>query len=678
MKRYTRIISALTVTLLLAIFFTTTAFASGTNTAINQNTTDHLSKAALDLFVEADKKDDKYLVMVFCKEIDVEEINEKINENTIFNPELYTDSEKYYEIKYPELASDVLNVYGEAALAPIEGLASSEIFTPIEMAMQEDYNNFISAQRSIIKSSYSEINTKLIRDLDIKQADIVYRGSYTSTIIAYATQETIAKLCAHPNVEAVLPYSLDNGEAVPACSDDIHEIVGTDSVNGTKSSQYNSGSGYKGSGIKIGIIESGLNICDSNSPQLSSIAGRTLIRIPLIDQNETVDSHSTLVTSIIVGQKVTYNGTTYEGIVPNATVYYTSISEGALEYYNSLISLLDEGVTVVSSSLHFIHPVHLYINYEIERIIRTTGLSLVCSAGNLPENANFPNATPDDYPIGTLGSSYNVITVGNLNTTVYDNGYYMSDTSLYVDALADNNIRYIAPAKPDLVAPGKEISCLGQNNTIITYNGTSFSTPIVAGIVAQMQQCNPALKTSFNEVKAILMASADNTIIKDDTSVHDNPYLKDKSGAGLVNAKRAIELTQTTNVGTITAFASGSIIPYNNKKTVYVPEGHKLKVFMVYSRSDALLNSGTSEEIIFGISSMPDNLDLYLVAQGFNENSPNPYTSSVSTRNNVEVIEYVSQTGGNYVIWVKPTTIVPETGGKTIPFAICWTIEAVE
>ena len=676
MKRYTRIISALTVTLLLAIFFTTTAFASGTNTTINQNTTDYLSKAALDLFVEADKKGDKYLVMVFCKEIDTEEINEKINENTIFNPELYTDSEKYYEEKYPELASDVLNVYGEAALAPIEGLASSEIFTPIEMAMQEDYNNFISAQRSVIKSSYSEINTKLIRDLDIKQADIVYRGSYTSTIIAYATQETIAELCAHPNVEAVLPYTLDEGEAVPACSDDIHEIVGTDSVNGTKSTQYNSGSGYKGSGIKIGIIEGRNGICDPNTPQLSSIANSTLIKIPSVEGTSTISDHATLVTSIIAGQKVTYDGTTYEGIVPNATVYYTSILNPSY-FVPALNRLLDGGVTVVnySGSTGNIPYSLTLMEHEIDRIVRTTGVSLIISAGNQSNG---------DYKVTTPGNAYNVITVGAIDTTQYHWGYPMSDTSCYEELTysmsgSTTGTMLKTTEKPEICAPGKDISCLGSGLSVITNSGTSFSAPIVAGIVAQMQQCNPSLKTNYTEVKSILMASANPNIISNDYPTPYNSNIYVKSGCGVVDAEKAISMVQASNysTGTITAFGAGSIVPYNNKITVTLSAGQKLKVYMCYSRSDRVTSvynpSGSSHST--AVVSILDNLDLMLVRPGFNESTPNQLVSSHSTTNNIEVFTHVAQADGEYIIWIKPTSVIGETGGKVIQFSICWEIE---
>lgn len=90
----------------------------------------------------------------------------------------------------------------------------------------------------------------------------------------------------------------------------------------------------------------------------------------------------------------------------------------------------------------------------------------------------------------------------------------------------------------DVCAPGYEImaavptSC---DTTIWPYygyaTGTSFSSPLVAGIVSLMYSANPCLSTS--DVKSILKSTTD--------TVADGHLYQDSIGTGRVNAKKAVE-----------------------------------------------------------------------------------------------------------------------------------------
>ena len=65
------------------------------------------------------------------------------------------------------------------------------------------------------------------------------------------------------------------------------------------------------------------------------------------------------------------------------------------------------------------------------------------------------------------------------------------------------------------------------------FGGTSSSCPKVAGVVALMLSANPQLTP--NEVKSILQKSADDI---------DAPGYDDKTGAGRVNAYKAVQMAQ--------------------------------------------------------------------------------------------------------------------------------------
>jgi subtilisin family serine protease len=101
---------------------------------------------------------------------------------------------------------------------------------------------------------------------------------------------------------------------------------------------------------------------------------------------------------------------------------------------------------------------------------------------------------------------------------------------------------YVGPG-PDICAPGpwsystdrlgkkgyNDGSSLRDADYEPVFTGTSSATPKVAGIVALMLSANPSLTPS--QVKGILRKTADDI---------DRPGVDDKTGAGRVNALKAV------------------------------------------------------------------------------------------------------------------------------------------
>ncbi len=125
---------------------------------------------------------------------------------------------------------------------------------------------------------------------------------------------------------------------------------------------------------------------------------------------------------------------------------------------------------------------------------------------------NTGSAGCGDDPIGAVlspGNAYNVITVAHFD----DKG-----TVSWVGPPADSMspcAGYVNPStthgdlhKPDVVAPGTNITTTGLNNGFASVSGSSFAAPAVTGIVALMQQRSFYLEFYPSAVKAILAASA--------------------------------------------------------------------------------------------------------------------------------------------------------------------------
>jgi hypothetical protein len=96
--------------------------------------------------------------------------------------------------------------------------------------------------------------------------------------------------------------------------------------------------------------------------------------------------------------------------------------------------------------------------------------------------------------------------------------------------------------KPEITAPGSAIMVAdtGTQTGLAPASGTSFSGPITAGAVALVRDARPEL--SAEEVKAILMNTADLNVLKESTVLNPETTLAPISliGAGLVDVEKAI------------------------------------------------------------------------------------------------------------------------------------------
>lgn len=97
-----------------------------------------------------------------------------------------------------------------------------------------------------------------------------------------------------------------------------------------------------------------------------------------------------------------------------------------------------------------------------------SGLTVLVSAGN---------NGPDYHTITTPGISRKVITVGSCQ---WNNTKSRDSRALF----SGKGPTLCNIMKPDIVAPGDNITSCGTNNTYTTKSGTSMSTPVVSGAAA--------------------------------------------------------------------------------------------------------------------------------------------------------------------------------------------------
>lgn len=592
-------------------------------------------------------------VYIWLNDIDHDVITEAMIEEKGMDPAVYENEARFQTEIVSKIEAQLVSRVGyEATHYSVETATNSytldengayhdDSMSLLDRAVQAKTNDYVMAQREISKREHSEFNNRFIKKYVNENRRILDVGQYVTRIIVEATKSEIQ---TYAQLSEVSDLSLYVNHV-----DSIDLSIPLDQVDagysGTKGSSYNNGNGYKGTGVKIGVLEAGSGRYDASCPHLSSISGSRLLMINDAGPNSNGSGitpqnsdHATVVTSIIVGQPVTIGSMTYEGVVPLATVYQTPVTgkDSVVKAFNNMV---DRGVTVINySGGSDLGNGYYDYDRELDTLIHETGVTFVKSAGN--QGTSTGNIT-------SPGKALNAITVGNADTvnassfSSKTSPYYIHESSSYIEA-------DFLPNKPDIVAPGTRIRIVksltasekfyyedGEKST-----GTSFAAPIVTGIVAQIQQAGvlgfsrwPAL------VKSVLVTSADSAKIRTSTSSlsdSSNPLdgvsLWEKSGAGMVNAAKAVTLAKTGSKWELSFFRGQGNTGTTSEK--YFTAGKRLRVTLVFEKiNDANISSSLDY----------DDIDMNLI-----DSSGTPVAYSTSGSDNVVVIDYVIPTSGNY------------------------------
>lgn len=262
---------------------------------------------------------------------------------------------------------------------------------------------------------------------------------------------------------------------------------------------------YTGTGMTIAVIDAGF-------PNVNTMGGFQRLRdnngilggYDFYDRNPDVyanssSSHGTLVLSTMAG----YIEDEYVGTAPDAS-YYLFRTENAPNENPIEESLWVEaaeradslGVDIINSSLGyktFDNPNYTHSDSDLDglttyiskgaNIAFEKGILVVNSAGN--EGANGLNAPAD---------AAGVFTIGGVDSNG-DYAYFSSQGSAFQPT-----------QKPEVVTQGQASAIIWQDNSIGTTNGTSFSSPIMAGALACLWQALPDLSNA--EIMQLVRESA--------------------------------------------------------------------------------------------------------------------------------------------------------------------------
>jgi hypothetical protein len=299
-------------------------------------------------------------------------------------------------------------------------------------------------------------------------------------------------------------------------------------INGS----YFHNAGYTGQGILIGVLDAGFtNVNVNHAFDSLRLQGRLLGTKDIAEPNSDIysqDEHGADVLSIMTGNLPGK----YLGTAPNASYWLIRTEYSPTEYlvetdfWTSGIEFADSvGVDVVNSSLVYtefddpsLNFTYNDMNGKVSRASRAATLAskkgiIVCnSVGNYGSSLwQYLGSPADADGIITIGA---VTSIGS-----------SSDFSSFGPS-------YDGRVKPEICALGSSTVFVNKNGSVLMGNGTSYSSPVIAGTVACLIQALKETNSHF-DIESI------RTLIIQSASAYPNPT--DQLGYGIPDFDKVLK-----------------------------------------------------------------------------------------------------------------------------------------
>ena len=395
-----------------------------------------------------------------------------------------------------------------------------------------------------IDSTDLPVCRKYIDEIRKQGVKIVVTGKWDNFVTVSCNDTTlIDRIAALPFVLSTEKVWISPGDGKPSMATERDSVLNQptihpDSIYGRAITQIQMSNGdklheagFKGQGMTIAVIDAGFHNVDKIEAMKNiNILGTRDFVNPEADIYAESSHGMSVLSCMAMNQPNVMIGTAPEAsywLLRSEDEYSENLVEQ--DYWAAAIEFADSvGVDLVNTSLgyySFDDPTKNYryrdLNGHYALMSREAakaadkGIVVVCSAGN-SGSGSWKKITPP-------GDAENVITVGAVNK------YGVLAPFSSVGNTADGRV------KPDVVAVGLGSDVMGTDGNLRHANGTSFSSPIMCGMVACLWQACPEL--TAKEIIELVRRSGDRAVFPDNIYGYGIPDLW-KAYQSTVNTRR--------------------------------------------------------------------------------------------------------------------------------------------
>ncbi len=372
---------------------------------------------------------------------------------------------------------------------------------------------------------------------------------------------------------------------------------------------------YTGTGMTVAVIDAGFpGVNTMASFKRLRDSGNLLGGYNFVKRDSDVftsssDSHGTWVLSTMVG----FNQNEFVGTAPDAS-YYIFITEDVdnenpveESYWVEAVERADSlGVNIVNTSLgymNFDNPNYNYSRADLDgnTAFITRGANIAFEKGLLLVNSS---GNSGGQGVGAPADAEFVFSVG----AVDEAGNYASFSSV--------GSNFQPSQKPDVVAQGQSSVVIDTDDNLLVINGTSFSSPILAGGITCLWQALP------NKTNAEIMQ-----LVRESSSQYTNPDFL--LGYGIPNLELALGSALSLNANTLSTGLSFYPNPSTDQLFVKGIFGADLVLLSLYDMLG-------KEVASFSVSNNKNFINLSSVSKGV-------YVIKAKTNNEVETFKLIKE-----------------------------------